>query len=918
MPSPIYSNMVMGPAPSQSGSAPVDSFALLLDAPLLASVRTKANNNTSQWQDYDNRTKNDADIGLNVVTGAGSSEYQGASLTAIADHACRYAVLKRSNPTEAAKSADKAIAMMIHGARNNIRLGGGTREYLARGDGSTTVFNLPSGKTDAIVSSTFKVFLATVQVATINNHVTNADDESVSVNARFLKVSNTSDGPANYTERTITGRNPTTFSAGDWAQSPELRDDFIKWSGASSQPAATATYFVSYIRLESLTPLSGGSYTLGSTTVTLNTPPTTSQCVVVEYQYGTFTSGASTLGYQQTGDGRQGFGNIYTDSSYTARWLGKMLSIGRNWLDGYAGFSSSLKAEIEDLLVRWDAYGQTLIVDYTSVANNYGCGWYCSRVFGAIALKAAGNSNAASIMSAIKTFRTGSALPRVTADPAAGVATWKGGLWGEGWNYGDLAVRNFLLPALAFSVAGEVTPTEEKAWTNDLIQALFHGQPTLATVSANSQNFQGSIWDGGDGYNYPEPMVSKALGYVAGVMATDGTLISNINYFIQGATQNQTKNWEDLLYHDPNASAVNWTASLPTSYHATGPDCILARADWSYNTMWISFFCGNPNVSAGHAGNNPGHLRIQRGADDLLIDVPAFTGLQTSTGEATYTPPDHKPTASNIVILDSHADGDMTYDNNTGVWYGNPGTQILKKDLASTYLYAYGTPKASWSKNTNPGAGGAATVLDRCIMVVWPDIVVVYDRIDLLHSTDTAKLSWYTKANITLTGDAWATDAIGSSKLFGTTVCGSAITSTDSGSMTVGGVSGVHRASVVLTTGTASQFQFCTVLQSAASGGSQYTVTRIVSGTDWEGVIVNGVVVVLFGQTPGPINTSGGKSYSYTGTNLATINHFVADLTPSQSYTLSGAASGSVVASAAGVINFTTTGTGSSQTVTIT
>ena len=45
--------------------------------------------------------------------------------------------------------------------------------------------------------------------------------------------------------------------------------------------------------------------------------------------------------------------------------------------------------------------------------------------------------------------------------------------------------------------------------------------------------------------------------------------------------------------------------------------------------------------------------------------------------------------------------------------------------------------------------------------------------------------------------------------------------------------------------------------------------------------------------------------------------HRVADLTPGATYTLGGAASGTAVASPAGVLTFTTTGAGSEQSVTI-
>ena len=54
------------------------------------------------------------------------------------------------------------------------------------------------------------------------------------------------------------------------------------------------------------------------------------------------------------------------------------------------------------------------------------------------------------------------------------------------------------------------------------------------------------------------------------------------------------------------------------------------------------------------------------------------------------------------------------------------------------------------------------------------------------------------------------------------------------------------------------------------------------------------------------------------GSSGHTITHYLCGMQASHTYTLGGAASGTATASAKGVLKFTTTANGSSQTVTVT
>jgi hypothetical protein len=108
---------------------------------------------------------------------------------------------------------------------------------------------------------------------------------------------------------------------------------------------------------------------------------------------------------------------------------------------------------------------------------------------------------------------------------------------------------------------------------------------------------------------------------------------------------------------------------------------------------------------------------------------------------------------------------------------------------------------------------------------------------------------------------------------------------------------------------------YLTVMQ-VASGSSAVPAAsaHIVSGDgQLEGSEVGNDVVMF--AVNGAV--SGGTSYSVTAASGVTLTHYVVDLTPNATYTLTGANQASAVASANGVLTFTTNGTGMAQTISL-
>jgi hypothetical protein len=334
---------------------------IFLAASVLSALQQQAVANTPQWAAF----KAQLDAGLAVLPGG--NVYQGSELAAISDYALGYQTLQTIDPVTAANYADKAIALMKSALFDYQINGSITRQFLARGNGTTTTFTLPNAD---LIPSSMNVYLAPVTIQAIIHGALNGQD-SIGYYQKVLKDSNTPDG------------NPDYLQGTDWFRDPNLSQDLIDWSGGGKQPAAGATYYVTSASGNDATPVNA---TLNGNTITFATAPTTNQAIFVEYVYGTHASNNSTLGYQMTSAGDGGFNSIFIDTTYTSRYLGKHVAMGLDWLWNYPGFSATLKTQAINTLIQWFNYVQNNGYYNTSPESNYGAAGYVSLVMTALAV----------------------------------------------------------------------------------------------------------------------------------------------------------------------------------------------------------------------------------------------------------------------------------------------------------------------------------------------------------------------------------------------------------------------------------------------------------------------------------------------------------------------------------------------------
>jgi hypothetical protein len=855
-----------------------DAPNILLTPQILSSLQQEATTNTPRWQAFEN----DLNAQLNQLIGPGS--YEGDQLPLISDYALGYQVLKDLPGQQATADAyaDKAIAIMKSGLNDYLRVPTETQEFLARGDGTTATFTLPNADFDP---NTLNVYLAPVTTEPVVRGDTPFTQDVVDSFMRFLKVSNTPDGPANYVEGV------------DWQHNSALPNEDIDWSLNHNEPNPGQSYYVTLTSsTNSVGQNLGSDYTVSGQTITFAVPPSAGQALFVEYLYGTHATDFSTLAYQQTSSGDGGFNSIFADTGYTSRYLGKHIAMGLDWLWDYPGLNASLKSQATNLLIQWTNYLSTSGYYNDAPSSNYEAGTYDSRVMTALAL-ANRDPSGPQLVSQMESYRDQFIKPLLTAPAPTGSEA--GGFWAEGWNYGALATENVLLAAQALATAGDATETgglgpaaEERHWASDVINTLISSQPTPSTV-----------YDGGDGYAYPEPFPDDDLVTTLAATADDPTARGYANYILQDRPSGSTPNYLTLILGNPSAQAAFWS-SAPLAHDAQGQGLVTARADWNYNSTWMAFQLGNL-VQADHQTNAPGMLEVQRGGDALLINPQAWAEIQDPSIRGGY---------SNAVVLDDNGDGAQTYRFSTGSWYGTPGVFLTAYEATPGFVYAAGDYAAAYSAAGQDGNDGSATQLTRDVVYLRPDLIVVHDRAGTLKDSYPKQLRWHFQNAPAISGNGWV-ETVGSSKLFAQTFSDVPVATTSTEFNAPGtppdqqvGYQPQQGPFYQVITQNASptlKVQYTTALQTAPSSTTGMVATTSVHTADgrMEGVQM-GNNLVLFGRT-GTIDPSG--SISYTTTGSGTINHLLVDLQAGKTYHIlvNGVASDRV-ADAQGAISFLT------------
>jgi hypothetical protein len=839
---------------------------ILLTPAELTHLRQLAADNTPQWQAFKARL----DSNLDVLIAENIGAYEGDELTWIADYALGYQILENNDPGTAANYADKAIGLMRSGLNDYQKLNEVTRQFLARGDGSTRSFTLPNAD---LIPSTLTVYTSPIVVDRVV-HGSESGQDTVDYYLSFLKVSNAPDGPANYAQGT------------DWSQNGNFGDNMIDWSSASKQPAVGAAYYVT--AASGLYASATTAYTLTGNTITFNQAPAKNQAIYVEYIYGTHSSDGSTLAYQQTSAGDGGFDSIFVDDTYTGRYLGRYLAIGLDWLDGYVGMTQTFEQQVADMLVGWADYLSANGYFVNSASSNYGQGDYASAVMTGLALAPRDTTDGPRLLNSALAWRQTYILPELE-DPTTSLA---GGFWVEGWNYGDNAIQALLIGSEALETAGLITATPEHQWANQVMDSLLE-----------EQSSPGLVYDSGEVYQYPFHLVDKDLFFSLSVMCASPVEQSYANYIIQNFPDSDfalstDPDYRDLLFHDPGAPASYWSA-LPLQDFASGTGLLVARSDWGATPTWVSAQIGNQLPNTDHQFD-PGQVEINRGADQLLINADQVEYVYGSESLEPY----QLSQFGNLVVVNDHGVYERSPPN-MGTSFGSPGVVALANEGTADHAYLYGDYHAAYSSDSDPGSGGPTSELTRQVVYVRPGYVFVFDRVTTLQASFTKQLRWHFTNPPAVKGNSFVETA-GSSKLFGATFSTVPLTTTLS-SFVAGSGSQSFRVERLNTQNTSptKKVRYVTVFEVAPSTTHTMDQSRhiVSSNASMEGAQIGGEVV-LFGRD-GDLPADTVVTYSFNGTN--SVQHLLTNLLPGQTYEVIANGTISLVTSTdQGTLEFTT------------
>ena len=370
-----------------------------------------------------------------------------------------------------------------------------------------------------------------------------------------------------------------------------------------------------------------------------------SNCAIAYQATGEASHAATSLHFfaallddwETVGDGKGGDNAARHDSGYAIRALGVHTAIVYDFLHDAPGMTPALLAKARTRFKAWSDWYYGNGYRWKSPGTNYHAGYLFAVTTMAIAQGGEAGPNGAKLWSHVVDQVWG----REMKGAAAPGALLDGGDWGEGWQYGPLAVAGYALAARAMIEQGIPLP-EYQRWAEQVV---------LRQVHSLSPNDKG-IFVGGD-----------TQAETASLPPNPWTLTS----MLAGPTPETSARWaraeidrlhlvgesKSFLLFDALADARNVAPlafprdTAPTFYLSKGNGALFARSTWSTSASWMAMQC-TKTIDVDHLPANAGNFVLTRGADELVVDPSPYGSLASTTSnaptvESGHLPADYKP-----------------------------------------------------------------------------------------------------------------------------------------------------------------------------------------------------------------------------------------------------------------------------------
>lgn len=337
------------------------------------------------------------------------------------------------------------------------------------------------------------------------------------------------------------------------------------------------------------------------------------------------------------GDGKGGDTAVRHDSGYAIRAVGVHAAIGYDLLHDAPGMTPELLAKARSRFTAWSDWYLANGYRAKSPGTNYQAGYLFAVTAMAIAQGSEAGPAGAKLWKYVADDLWGTQM-RKAAQPGG---VLDGGDWGEGWQYGPLAVASYALASRAMIQHGVPLP-EFATWADDIVMRHIHalgpGEKGIF-VAGDTQETTPSI----------KPNAWTLAGAIAGPSSDKNAAWARAE---MDRLHLKSEDKSFLIY-DVFAEARGVPAApfprdtAPTMYLARGTGALYARSSWSPNAVWMAVQC-TKTIDVDHLPANAGNFALSRGPDELIVDPSPYGSLSSLTSnaptvESAQLPADYKP-----------------------------------------------------------------------------------------------------------------------------------------------------------------------------------------------------------------------------------------------------------------------------------
>jgi MYXO-CTERM domain-containing protein len=327
--------------------------------------------------------------------------------------------------------------------------------------------------------------------------------------------------------------------------------------------------------------------------------------------------------WEYVGDGKGGDTAVRHDSGYAIRAVGVHAAITYDFLHDAPGMTPALLSKARRRFKAWTDWYYASGYRSKSPATNYHAGYLAAVTLIAIAQGGEAGADGAALWRHVTEQVWGKEM-KAAAIPGG---LLDGGDWGEGWQYGPLAVVSYAAAARAMIVAGMPLPDFER-WAEQLVLRHVH-----ALSPSEKGTFAGGDTQDGTPSIAPNPWT--LVGAIAGPSPDPaaGWARAELDR-LHLVTKDQSFLIFDVLAETRNVGATPFPRdATPTFFLSRGNGTLYARSTWSPQATWMAMQCTR-TIEVDHLPPNAGNFVLTRGADELVVDPSPYGSLSSLTSNA--------------------------------------------------------------------------------------------------------------------------------------------------------------------------------------------------------------------------------------------------------------------------------------------